>query len=154
MTGLSEITSLEAAQRPARADPSRSFGVPAVHRSRGLVAALLGTLALSWTVADLVGSDRQVLNPAGLPLMAEFWSAAVRPDLSSATLAAMADATLTTVAFAVLGTVLSLVLGAVGAVLMSQTWWLPPGGSRATRVRGTAGLAAARTAAVLPRGVI
>jgi phosphonate transport system permease protein len=101
----------------------------------------------------MLGGGRRVLNPAGWPLLAEFWSAAVRPDLSAAALVSTAEAALTTVAFAFLGTVLSLVLGSGAAVFMSQTWWAPATGGRAARGRASAGLLAARLAAGVPRGV-
>ncbi|SDR89240.1 phosphonate transport system permease protein [Friedmanniella luteola] len=153
MSGLTGISSLEAAQQPGR---SRRTG-QAADRGRRRTGRrgwlLVAALALAWSVADLLGSGRPLLNPAGLPLLGAFWSAAARPDLSAAALRATAEAALTTVAFAVLGSALALVLGAAAAVPMSQTWWAPAGGRRPARAAATAGLLATRVAAGLPRGV-
>ncbi|GAA1436713.1 phosphonate ABC transporter, permease protein PhnE [Microlunatus lacustris] len=153
MSGLTGISSLEAAQQPRGAGRRAPAAVRVQDGRGGRGWLLLVALALVWSLAGLLVDGRPVLNPAGLPQVAEFWSAAVRPDLSGGFLQATADAALTTVAFAVLGSGLSVVLGVAAAVFMSQTWWAPGSRRRSARVRGTAGLLAARTAAGLPRGV-
>lgn len=153
MSGLAGITSLEAAQQPGRSSRAAGPADRVRHRSGARAWGLLAALALVWSLADVLGGGRPLLNPAGLPLLAEFWAAALQPDLSAGMLRATAGAALTTVAFAVLGSALALVLGAVGAVLMSQTWWTPAGRGLTTRAAGTAGLLTARVAGGLPRGV-
>ena len=153
MSGLTGISSLEAAQRPVAAGRAARTAVRVRHHRSRRGWLLLGAVALLWTLVDLLTGSQPLLNPAGLPQVAEFWSAAVRPDLSGTALRATAEAALTTVAFAVLGSGLSVVLGAAAAVFMSQTWWAPSSRRRSARARGTAGLLAARTAAGLPRGV-
>ena len=152
MTSLSGLTSLEAGARPLatrrpRPRPARPGPLPA--RAWGLLWALAVGLAL-WSF--LAGRD-QLLNPAGLPLLAEFWAGALHPDLSPDYLAATAGAAATTVAFATLGTVLSVLLGAALALPMSQRWWAASTTGRAARLRGATGLLLTRAAVGLPRGV-
>jgi len=153
VTGLPAISSLEAAEQPTGTTRARRPDVLAHRRLGRRGWLLLWAVAVVWTLGSFLGGGGQVLNPAGLPLLAEFWSTAVRPDLTSASLRATAEGALTTIAFAVLGTGLSLVLGGAVAPFMSQTWWASTTGSRAARVRGAGGLVLARAAVGLPRGV-
>jgi phosphonate transport system permease protein len=150
VTGLPGISVLEAARQPARVRRVRTGLAGGLSRSAW---AVLCALAVGWALVSFVGSGRQVVNAAGLPLFGKFWAAALQPDLSADYLRSTADAALTTVAFAVLGTALSVAAGAAVAPFLSQLWWAPQVGSRSARVRAAAGLITARAAAVLPRGV-
>lgn len=113
-----------------------------------VVLAVVGILAS--LIAAGVGQDRTV-NAGGLPLVGDFFAAALRPRLDAEFLALTANATLTTLGYAVLGTALSLVLGLIGGVLASQTWWRPA--TRRRRGIRMAGWAVTRAALVVPRGI-
>ncbi len=62
-------------------------------------------------------------NPDGWPLLAQFLSASLQPDLSAELLMITVDATLVTLAYAVCGTFLSVLLGLVGGLGSSAIWW-------------------------------
>ncbi|MBC9733646.1 PhnE/PtxC family ABC transporter permease [Nocardioides marmotae] len=148
MSQLSSIASLEATG-PAELRPARRRRWPGTGRTWLAVWCVL----LGWSLWSFLAEAPRVVNAAGLPAFGEFWAAALRPDLSAATLRTTLDAAATTMAFALLGTLLSVVLGVVLAPLLSQTLWSPASGSRVARVLRVAGLLLARATVALPRGV-
>ena len=149
MTDLTTIASLESSGAPA-ARPSRRRRR---WRPTGCAWTVLWLVLLVWSTAALVQDGSGLINPRGWPAFAEFWTHAVRPDLSAPFLRATVDATLTTLAFAVLGTGLSVVLGILFAPVLSRTWWVPSSATGAARGVRTACLLLARVTGALPRGV-
>lgn len=86
----------------------------------GLTAIL--AIALSLLYAGLFRRD--LVNLDGLPLLLQFFSASLHPDLSWEILQITWESSLITLSYAVCGTVLSLGLGLVGGLLGSEVWWL------------------------------
>ena len=84
-------------------------------RTRLLAVALL---ALAWAVARAGASE--VVNVAGWPAFARFWTSVVDPETSSEFLRLTYEATLTTAAFAVLGATGAMVIGLLGSLLMTE----------------------------------
>jgi phosphonate transport system permease protein len=154
VTDLAEIASLEAFRAPNRPAPAPTGRRRTLRiRISGRVWAGIWTVAVLWSLAGLLAETDGIVNPEGFPQLGEFWSGALRPDLSGEFLSATLDATLTTVAFGVLGTGLSIVIGLSLAVLMSQTWWAPTTGARPERMARLGALGLSRGACGLPRGV-
>ncbi|MGQ0624887.1 MAG: PhnE/PtxC family ABC transporter permease [Sporichthyaceae bacterium] len=113
-------------------------------------------MALAASVVGIVATvlrDGSPLRASGLPLVAEFFAAALRPELDPQFLQLTGRAALTTVAYALLGTALSLVFGAVGGLLGSRLWWRTGGRRPVPGRRATAGWTLTRLGLVLPRGV-
>ena len=65
-----------------------------------------------------------VLNPGGLSLLGQFFSASLHPDLSREFLQLTGKETITTLAYAVCGSFLSVIIGLVGGIFASEVWWL------------------------------
>lgn len=124
------------------------------HTRAGRAWALLLLLLVGWALASSGLGRGDVVNAAGWPTMAQFWAAAVRPDLSAAHLATTLQASVTTMAFAVLGTALAVAIGLVGGVLLSARWWRgDPLEGRARRDARAAGWLGGRVLSAVPRGV-
>lgn len=87
------------------------------------VGIAVGAIAISFYQAGVGQPDTPLVNWGGWGQFAEFWQAALTPDLSGEFLRVMVRATGVTLAYAVCGTTLSLVLGSVGGLLLSETWW-------------------------------
>lgn len=109
-------------------------------------------LAVAWSLGTWL-ADGPVINAAGWPLVLDFFSAVLEPDLSAGFLARIGSATLTTLSFAVLGTLAAVTVGLVVGVLTSETWWAAEAGSRGHRAARRVGWLSARLALALPRGV-
>ncbi|MEM8748572.1 MAG: hypothetical protein AAGF91_17855, partial [Actinomycetota bacterium] len=92
------------------------------------------------------------INERGWPLVEDFLTAAVTPDLSGDFVTVVIESIWITVAYAVAGTSLSVVVGIVGGVLMSETWWRRDPLDRRGRGVG-AGWWIARAMAAVPRGI-
>lgn len=85
-------------------------------------AGLFIAVILLWaTWRAGIGAD--VINSRGLPNLADFWTASLRPEVAGEFIRLTVDAALTTLALAVLGTVASLVLAAGGAMFISELVW-------------------------------
>jgi phosphonate transport system permease protein len=95
-------------------------------RGWGLIS--LGAIALSLLAAGMF--QRDLVNSDGLPLLLQFFSASLHPDLSRDMLRLTWESSLITLAYAVCGTVLSLIFGLVGGLLGSEVWWLSVMGDR------------------------
>lgn len=146
--GLTDLTSAEVGLVP---EPARGGGGPGTASGRRCWA-VGATLAVLWALWSAGFVRQELVNPGGWTLVAQFWSAAFRPELSAGFLADSGRAAVTTVAFAVLGTALSVLLGVVGGVLTSETWWRRSRGSkRGARLRP--GWLVGRGACGVPRGV-
>jgi phosphonate transport system permease protein len=149
---LAELTRLEA--EPARREAGGRSAAPlrTPRWSTGRTwAALWGVGTAAALASAFWGRDR-VLNAQGWPLFAQFWTAALRPDLSAELLRRTAEAAATTVAYAVVGTVLSVAGGVVLGVVTSETWWEGTRTALARR-RWRAGWALGRSALAVPRGI-
>lgn len=153
MTGLSGHLWLEAAQRPDPHEGPRAATGRNRRRLTGRGWAVLWAMAAVWSMVSFSAGAEQLFNPAGMSLLAEFWRAAVHPDLSGSFVQATAEAALTTVAFAVLGTGLSIAAGAALAMFMSQTWWIPRADTRTARTVASTGLVLTRATVGFPRGI-
>ncbi|MEL7356868.1 MAG: ABC transporter permease subunit [Cyanobacteria bacterium J06560_6] len=64
-----------------------------------------------------------LINWNGLPLVGQFWRAALQPALDAEFVRVIVQAALTTFAFAVCGTTVSLVVGLMGGIVCSRLWW-------------------------------
>ncbi|XKH57759.1 ABC transporter permease subunit [Citricoccus nitrophenolicus] len=124
---------------------------------RGRTWATVWALVLVWSVGSWLAEDGPLVNTRGWPMFAEFFAAALTPDLSADFLARIAEATLTTLSFAILGTLLAVAGGLVVGVLISETWWAAGsparGRSRASRTARRAGWLVTRLSLALPRGI-
>jgi phosphonate transport system permease protein len=92
---------------------------------------------------------RRLVNRGGWTVFARFWTAALHPDLSGASVERTVRAAGTTLSYAVLGTALSLLIGAVLGVALSRR-------SFSRSLHGTHsswGRTAARVALTIPRGI-
>lgn len=122
--------------------------------SAGRSWAIALAAAVLWSLWQSGLGRPDSVNGAGWPLVGEFWSAAVRPELDAAFLATTARATLTTVAFALLGTGLAVLIGLCGAVLLSEAFWrTDPQSRRGIRIGRALTRWSGRVAFGLPRGV-
>jgi phosphonate transport system permease protein len=95
-------------------------------RGWGLIS--LGAIAFSLLAAGIF--QRDLVNLDGLPLLLQFFSASLHPDLSQDMLRLTWESSLITLAYAVCGTALSLIFGLVGGLLGSEVWWLSVMGDR------------------------
>ncbi len=112
------------------------------------VAVALTVVWALWAANTGTGS----INSRGWPLVHEFLTAAVSPDLSADFLSVVAGSVAVTIAYAVAATSLSVLLGLVGGVLTSETWWRrDPQHPRGPSVAG--GWLLARAFAAVPRGI-
>lgn len=84
--------------------------------------ALVAGLAIGWALWRADAGPGSI-NEGGWPLVREFITAAVTPELSADFLSVVVDSVAVTVAYAVVGTALSVVIGIIGGVLTSETWW-------------------------------
>lgn len=119
----------------------------------GRTWAAVWILAVAWSVGGWIVADGPLVNSSGWPLFAEFFSAALSPELSADFLARIGQATLTTLSYAVLGTLLAVTAGLVLGVFISETWWAAGARSRARRTMRRAGWVLTRLAVALPRGI-
>ncbi len=85
----------------------------------------IATAAIGWSLyqAGIGQPGATIVNWGGRRQLAEFWWAALSPELTPDFLRTIGQATVVTFAYAVCGTVLSVGLGFVGGVLSSRTWW-------------------------------
>ncbi|MEL7086247.1 MAG: ABC transporter permease subunit, partial [Cyanobacteria bacterium J06597_1] len=85
----------------------------------------IAAVALCWSLyqAGIGQPGANIINWGGRRQLAEFWWAALSPELTPDFLRTIGQATVVTFAYAVCGTVLSVGLGFVGGVLSSCTWW-------------------------------
>lgn len=160
-SGLTVLTRLEGSGR----HPGQRFDRPA-RRPRwrlpggGRMWMAAWVLVLIWSVGSWLAEDGPVVNTRGWPMFAEFFAAALTPDLSPDFLARIGEATLTTLSFAILGTLLAVAGGLVVGVLISETWWAAgsrprgrPSSHRAGRTARRAGWLVTRLGLALPRGI-
>ncbi|VXB93492.1 Phosphonate transport system permease protein [Citricoccus sp. K5] len=119
--------------------------------------AVAWVLVLVWSVGSWLIEDGALVNTRGWPMFAEFFAAALAPDLSADFLVRIGEATLTTLSFAILGTLLAVAGGLVVGVLTSETWWAAGSPSRgrslASRTARRAGWLVTRLGLALPRGI-
>ncbi|MEX5303930.1 PhnE/PtxC family ABC transporter permease [Kocuria sabuli] len=114
----------------------------------------LWVLAMVWSVGGWLTAEGPVLNVSGWPLVAEFFSAALSPELSVQFLVRAGRATLITLSFAVLGTLLAVLVGLVVGVLISETWWGTTGpGTRTRPAARRVGWLLTRLGLAVPRGI-
>ncbi|MFQ5425869.1 MAG: PhnE/PtxC family ABC transporter permease [Gaiellales bacterium] len=124
-----------------------------VPRSRRVdrLAWLVAVLALvGWSIARAQTDVSAIVNTRGWPSFADFFAAAVRPELGGAFLSLVARETLTTLAYATLGTALAIVIGLFGGVVLAETTWRPLSGRF---VVGRLGWIVSRVALGIPRSV-
>jgi phosphonate transport system permease protein len=81
-------------------------------------------LALVWSLYQAGVFQRDLINPNGWTLVAQFFLASLKPAVDAATLRLTVDACLVTVAYGVCGLAISLAIGFVGGVLSSEVWWM------------------------------
>jgi phosphonate transport system permease protein len=91
--------------------------------TRRLVATLLVVVPVLWALHRAFPSDREVVNPGGLPLLGRLLGAVTDPATSRDFLAVVAEATVTTLVFATLGTAGALAIGSLGALVLSDAVW-------------------------------
>ena len=105
------------------ATPIRAVTVENQDRQRDRRQAIaIAAVALVWA-AWRAGFDNGIVNTRGWPSFAEFWTAALRPELSGEFVSLAADAALTTLALAILGTAASILFAVVGAAATSELLW-------------------------------
>ncbi|MFE7629548.1 PhnE/PtxC family ABC transporter permease [Kocuria sp. NPDC057446] len=113
----------------------------------------LWVLAVVWSVGGWLAAEGPVVNVSGWPRFAEFFSAALSPDLSVQFLLRTGEAALSTLSFAVLGTLAAVAAGLVVGVLISETWWgIGPGTLTHPPVRRV-GWLLTRFGLAVPRGI-
>ncbi|WP_309124945.1 ABC transporter permease subunit [Kocuria sp.] len=119
----------------------------------GRAWATVWALAVAWSVGGWLIAEGSVINASGWSRFAEFFRAALTPQLSGEFLARTGAAALSTLSYAVLGTLLAVVVGLVVGVLVSETWWATGTGARTRRRARRAGWLLTRLGLALPRGV-
>lgn len=115
--------------------------------------AALWVLAVVWSVGGWLAAEGPIFNVSGWPRFADFFSAALSPQLSAEFLVRAGKATLTTLSFAVLGTLFAVVVGLAAGVLISETWWGTSPGTRTRRTVRRAGWLLTRLGLAVPRGI-
>ncbi|MGQ1840114.1 PhnE/PtxC family ABC transporter permease [Kocuria turfanensis] len=115
--------------------------------------AVVWVLVVAWSVGGWLTADTPVVNASGWSRFAEFFAAALSPQLSADFLARTGAAALSTLSYAVLGTLLAVVVGLVVGVLVSETWWATGTGARTGRGVRRAGWLLTRLGLAVPRGV-
>lgn len=113
----------------------------------------LWVLAVVWSGGGWLAAEGPIVNVSGWPRFAEFFSAALSPELSVQFLLRIAEATLSTLSFAVLGTLLAVVVGLVVGVLISETWWRTGPGTRTRPPVRRVGWLLTRLGLAVPRGI-
>ncbi|MEM9138033.1 MAG: ABC transporter permease subunit, partial [Cyanobacteria bacterium P01_F01_bin.42] len=96
-------------------DLPRDYWFP---RSLRRLLLALGILGISLAIA--MPPDLELINPYGMPQVAEFLRAAIQPDLSPEFLQVTWSATWVTFSYALVGTALSVGVGFCGACLTSE----------------------------------
>lgn len=91
-------------------------------RSSGRAVGLASVLVFGWAVL-WAGLGDGIVNGGGWSSFSEFWSSAVRPELSGEFLSLTVEAAIVTLSYAVLGTALSIVFGVIGAFWLSELVW-------------------------------
>lgn len=115
--------------------------------------AVVWMLAVVWSLGGWLAADGPVVNASGWSRFAEFFAAALSPQLSTDFLLRTGSAALSTLSYAVLGTLLAVVVGLVVGVLVSETWWAAGTGARSRRGVSRVGWLLTRLALAVPRGV-
>jgi phosphonate transport system permease protein len=110
-------------------------------------------LATVWSVGGWLAAEGPVVNVSGWPRFAEFFSAALSPELSAQFLLRIGEATLSTLSFAVLGTLLAVFGGLVVGVLLSELWWDTGSRLRTRSPVHRAGWLLSRLGLAVPRGI-
>lgn len=136
-------------------EPGRDRGRPGRWRVPGAGRVWTGAwlLVVAWSVSSWVAEDGPLVNSRGWPMFVDFFTAALRPELSPDFLARIAGATLTTLSYAVLGTLLAVSVGLAVGVFTSETWWASGSGSRPRRAARRTGWLVTRLGLALPRGI-
>ncbi|WP_139318505.1 hypothetical protein [Kocuria sp. CNJ-770] len=114
--------------------------------------AVVWMLAVVWSLGGWLAADGPVVNTSGWSRFAEFFAAALSPQLSTDFLLRTGSAALSTLSYAVLGTLLAVVVGLVVGVLVSETWWAAGTGARSRRGVSRVGWLLTRLALAVPRG--
>jgi phosphonate transport system permease protein len=145
---IAAITEIESGRTLGRTFSRRDARPEGASRNAWLtVLAVAG----AWSVGDAMVRP-ELINTGGWSVLAKFFTAAARPELSGDFLRVVVEASATTGAYAFVGTAVSLAIGVVGGILASETWWQRDPLARSRRVEPF-GWLAARVFGAVPRGV-
>jgi phosphonate transport system permease protein len=134
---------------PSTGGRPRAIGLWPRRRWLGVLALLVG-----WSLFDALRRPGGIVNPGGWAQVADFVSAALRPELDAEFLRTVLSAVGTTVGYALVGTALALVIGVLGGVLTSGTLWLrDPLAAGSARPRAHPGRWVVRVGAGTARGI-
>lgn len=112
---------------------------------------LVAVLAVvGWSVFKAGADPTELVNTRGWSQVSSFFSAMVRPDLSSAMLKLTIREAAVTVGYALVGTALALVIGTFGGVLLTERVWQPMHGAMGW---GRLGWLASKVAFAVPRSM-
>ncbi len=113
-------------------ESSRALTLPRFFK-RGRPWLWLFILLIAGSLAQIGIGQRELFNPAGLPLTGQFFAAAFAPARDADILALTFTSSLITLAYAVCGVAVSLVIGIGGGILSSEVWWLAHARGASTR---------------------